>query len=426
MKTLIGLCFLVVGLTAVSSDSYAAGNKGKGGAPAPSPNPAALKQQQQQQQQLLNAQKAAQQKAAQAAAQQTVANNKGPKPGYPGVAGPVGQRPNSSPPRQPGQWDCRNPGTGPKTPMPAPCSPKTQPVCNNPKMGNPKMGNGNWAGNGNWNGNKNGNNNTNGNANNLKNNNRINNSNDVNVNVGGFGSGGFGEGYGYGYGNGFPGNGNSYNYTAPGYSYSPTGGTWAPTYAFNPTYDFSGWGNMAQPYGAFAAPVGLPPVPNAVAFNEDDPDTAWITLELPDEDAEVWLNGAKQTIKGPLRKYVTPPLQKDKLYNYEIKVQWPLEKGRKLGAKINYSTTISFKAGDEITHTVPPEGDGKAGAPPPPKLEAQPQDEAKLMNQRLNWAKDLLKEGKTDAAKNRLKDIVNKSPDSPAGQEAKAILDKMQ
>jgi uncharacterized protein (TIGR03000 family) len=292
------------------------------------------------------------------------------------------------------------------------------------------MGNATWSGNGNWN--KNGN--SNANANNLRNNNRV--SSDVNVNVGGggfgggFGGGNGGNGGGWtdggwgGYGGGYPSGG--YSYTAPGYSYNPTGGAWAPTYAFNPTYDFSGWNNMAQPYSAFTQPLGLPPVPNAVAFNEDDPDTAWITLELPDEDAEVWLNGVKQTIKGPVRKYITPPLEKDKIYNYEIKVQWPLEKGRKLGAKINYSTTISFKAGDEISHTVPEDGDGKLAAPPMPKLEPQPQDEAKLMNQRLNWAKELLKEGKTDAAKNRLKDIVNKSPDSPAGQEAKAMLDKMQ
>jgi len=416
VKTLIGLGFLVVGLTVVSSDSYAAGNKGKGGSPAPSPNPAALKQQQQQ----LNAQKAAQQKAQQQAAvqqaavqkaaqqqaaAQAAAQRKGPKPGN----GPM-------PPRQPGQWDCRNPGQGTKTP----------PICN-PKMGSPncnlpKMGNGNWAGNGNWNGNKNGNSNGNTNANNLRNNNRL--SNDVNVNVGGGGfgnGGGFGDGYGYGSGYGNGGFGGGYSYTAPGYNYSPTGGTWAPTYAFNPTYDFSGMSYGATPFGAFAAPV----VPNAVALEAETPDVAAITLELPSDEAEVWLNGVKQTLKGPVRKFVTPPLDKDKVYNYDIKVQWPLEKGRKLGAKINYDTTISFKAGDDISHTVPEEGDGKMAAPKP-KLEPQPQDEAKLMNQRLNWAKDLLKEGKTDAAKNRLKDIVNKSPDSPAGQEAKAMLDKMQ
>jgi Tfp pilus assembly protein PilF len=87
---------------------------------------------------------------------------------------------------------------------------------------------------------------------------------------------------------------------------------------------------------------------------------------------------------------------------------------------------LQFKAGDEILHKVPEEGDGKVAAPPMPKVEAQPQDEEKLMNQRLNWAKELFKEGKTDAAKQRLKDIVSKSPDSAAGKEAKELLSKIQ
>ena len=394
---MISFGFLVVGLTVVSN-AYAAGNnnnKGKGnGSPIPALAPAPNVQQQLLQQ----------------------LNQKKHNSGHPGSNGPVGQRPERPGLGQQQPWTCTKP-------------PGQQTQCIKPGNGN---SNTNGNGNGNWNGNKNGNANANANKNN--NTNRINNSNDISIklNLGKNDSGGTGTGTGTGtwdgnfgggfnnggYGGGYPSGGGG-GYTAGGYS--PTGGAYAPTFSYNNSYDFSGNGFGAMPVGVAA--VGLPPVPNAVAFNEDDPNTAWVTLELPSEDAEVWLNGAKMPHKGLVRKYVTPPLEKDKIYNYEIKVQWP-DKGRAKGAKLNYATMLQFKAGDEILHKVPVEGDGKAAAPAPNK-EQNPQDEAKLMNQRLNWAKDLLKEGKKDKAKERLKEIVDKSPDSPAGKEAKELLSKI-
>jgi len=287
------------------------------------------------------------------------------------------------------------------------------------------MNNGNWNANKNGNGNKNGN--TNANAN--RNSNRVNSANDVNVNVSaGAGSGGGGGpydgGFGYGNGNGFGGGfgGNSYTGgTFAGGTFAPVGGTYSPTFAYNPSYDFSNNGGFGMPLGVAA--VGGPPLPN-LALDEIDPDTAGITLELPNDEAEVWLNGAKMPQKGLTRKYITPPLEQGKLYNYEIKVQWPQEKGRPKGAKLNYGTTLQFKAGDDILHKVPEEGDGKAAAPAP-KKEPDPQDEEKLMGQKLTWAKILLKEGMNDKAKERLKEIVNKSPDSAAGKEAKELLSKL-
>ncbi len=372
MKT-FGFACLIVGLTLVSN---ASGSNKKGVTPTPSPNP---QQQQLLQQQYLQQTRQAQQKHHHAA--------------HPGSNGPVGQTPMPNANAQGKQWDCaKKNGTGSKT------------------------------GNGNWNGNKNGNGNANANKN--TNNNGLSNTNDINIklNVGKNGkngtngtnngnldgtlTGGFPNGFNNGFGSGF-------NPNYGGGSYSPSGGSF--TYA--PSYDFSGAG-YGMPLGLAGGALGLP-MPAV-----EDPNTAAITLDLPDDQAEVWLNDQKMPHKGQVRKYVTPPLEKDKIYNYDIKVQWP-DKGKLKGAKLNYNTTLQFKAGDDILHKVPGEGEGVKAAPPLPNKDVPPQDEAKNMAQKLAWAKDLLNNGKKDKAKERLQEIVERSPDSAAGREAKELLGKI-
>jgi uncharacterized protein (TIGR03000 family) len=287
-------------------------------------------------------------------------------------------------------------------------------------------------GNGNKNGNANGNVNGNANANKNGNNNKNTNTNKTNVNVkvgGGFGGGfGGGNGNGGGYNDGWYGNGNGGGFGNGGfgggnsYSYSPTGGTYtggSPTYA--PSFNFGGGGGFGgydgYGLGVAAAPVAVPQ-PLAV-FDEDDPDTAWLTVELPDEKAEVWLNDLKMPHKGLIRKYISPPLDPKLVYNYDIKVQWT-----EGGVKQNYNAKVSFKAGDEINHVVPRLG--VKAAVPMPKLEPTEEDNERAANGKLNMAKDLIKEKKLASVKNRLEDIIKKYPDTKAAETAKDLLSKLQ
>jgi len=315
--------------------------------------------------------------------------------------------------------------------MPIP-TPNKGGVCNrNGGFGNGGFNTGCAGRNGGWNGNKNGNNNGNANGNKNGNGNRNdnanNNANKNNVTVringggggysdGGWGNGGWGNG---GWGNGGWGNGGGISYSPTGGSYtggSYQGGSYSPTYA--PSYQFGGGfgGFGGVGLGVETPPVAVPQ-PFEV-FDEEDPNTAWLTIELPDEKAEVWLNDLKMPHKGLVRKYVSPPLDPKLIYNYDIKVQW-----NEGGAKQNYTAKVSFKAGDEINHVVPRLG-AKA-AVPMPKLEPTDEDNEKAANGKLNMAKDLIKEKKMASVKNRLEDIIKKYPDTKAAETAKELLSKL-
>jgi uncharacterized protein (TIGR03000 family) len=296
-----------------------------------------------------------------------------------------------------------------------------------------KNGSGNKNGNDNKNGsgNKNGNDNKNRNGNDNTNINditvRVNvgrgskndnsNSNDNSNNNGGNNGYGFGNnGYGFG-NNGFSDNGFSNGNGNGGGGYSPTNNpNYSPVNNYSPSYSFgSSPGYGVTGVGAVGA-VGLVPAPNAV-FNDDDPNTAWLTMELPNEQAEVWLNDIKMPHKGLTRKYVSPPLDPKLVYNYDIKVQW-----NEAGAKQNYNAKVSFKAGDEINHVVPKLG---AKAVPMPKLEPSDEDNEKAANGKLNMVKDLIKGDKMTSVKARLEDIIKKYPNTKAATEAKELLSKL-
>lgn len=287
--------------------------------------------------------------------------------------------------------------------------PCKQPVCPMPNA------TGNSGKNTNSNGNKNGNGNANANAN--KNVNK----NDVTVNVnnaiasGGGGGGGSGSnrnrnsnfnGFDGGFGGGVSGGGFT------GGAYSPSN---SPTNTYSPSYSFS-YGNTGYGVAGVAGAVGVVPPPNAV-FNEEDPNTAWLTVEVPNEQTEVWLNGTKMPHQGIVRKYVSPPLDPKLLYNYDVKVQW-FDKG----VKQNHNTKIVLKAGDEIYHIVPKEG---ANAVPAPKALQSEEDDEKTAASKLGLAKQLMDEKKMASVKGRLEDIIKKYPKTKAAEEAKELLSKI-
>lgn len=157
---------------------------------------------------------------------------------------------------------------------------------------------------------------------------------------------------------------------------------------------------------------------------------AALTLEVPNENAEVFLNDVKMPHAGLTRKFVTPPLSQPKVYHYTVRVTWPNEMG---GAK-TYTTQIELRAGDDILHAVPPEGGvgGKLSAPPMPRLGNAPAFNTPIaknapavpdnMMSKLKLAKILLRDGLKEKGKAWLQEIIDKAPGTPAAIEAEGIL----
>jgi uncharacterized protein (TIGR03000 family) len=66
---------------------------------------------------------------------------------------------------------------------------------------------------------------------------------------------------------------------------------------------------------------------------------ATVELTVP-ADAQVWFNGQATSLTGTVRRFVTPPLNANGDYSYEVKVTWTKD-----GKPMEESKTISVVAG---------------------------------------------------------------------------------
>lgn len=122
----------------------------------------------------------------------------------------------------------------------------------------------------------------------------------------------------------------------------------------NPVF-FGGWyygiGVPAVPVwyppepGGTAAPASQPPPgdqpPTALAPPPDDlQQTAWIDIRLP-TDAELWVQGVKMDLAGPMRRIVSPPLRPDRSYVYTIRAVW-----RRNDQNFEHTARVLVRAGD--------------------------------------------------------------------------------
>jgi uncharacterized protein (TIGR03000 family) len=203
---------------------------------------------------------------------------------------------------------------------------------------------------------------------------------------GGVGTGYYGGGYGGYYGNGwggYPGyyaydrgsypsygyssysnynpgfslNWNSYptysgyysNYGYPSYSYSNAGMN-----SYYPSY--SGYYGNSGFYGAQGMQYGSSDYAGGMNYqygslSEDMRNRAFLNVRLPSSDAEVWIEGDKTRSTGMLREYMSPTLDPDKRYSYEIKARW-MENGKevtrtkKVSVRVNAPTLVDFTTAD--------------------------------------------------------------------------------
>jgi uncharacterized protein (TIGR03000 family) len=81
--------------------------------------------------------------------------------------------------------------------------------------------------------------------------------------------------------------------------------------------------------------VPPPPPPNFI-------DRAVVTLEVPRASAEVWVGKEKLEDTGSVRYFVSPVLQPDKQYSYDVRVHW-YEDGKERTRTLH----VNVKAGDQ-------------------------------------------------------------------------------
>ena len=80
-------------------------------------------------------------------------------------------------------------------------------------------------------------------------------------------------------------------------------------------------------------------------------EAARINVEVP-PDATVLVNGVQMSQTGPVRQYVTPPLEPGYQYNYEIRASWMTPSG-----PVNNARTVWVNPGDNVMvdlNTAPP------------------------------------------------------------------------
>jgi uncharacterized protein (TIGR03000 family) len=176
----------------------------------------------------------------------------------------------------------------------------------------------------------------------------------VSINIGRYGGGYYGTMPGYYYG------------TMPGYyGYSPysTYGAWQ--------YPGTIWGSYTR--GAYTIPNYAYTVPNYAAtdFYYNAPamsssgagsyysygapaeaetrDSVRLNVRLPDPNAEVWVEGKLTNQRGTLREFVSPPLNPDKSYTYDVRARWTengkdVERTRTVPVRANGNITVDFTA----------------------------------------------------------------------------------
>jgi len=157
--------------------------------------------------------------------------------------------------------------------------------------------------------------------------------------------------YGY-YGNSYPSYGNrggyypNSGYWNSGYSNSFYG---SPGLSYSYPGDMSYYSSPDTQYGSasYSGSTGYP----YGSLSGETSNRAFLSLRLPVPDAEVWFEGDKTQQMGFMRSYVSPPLDNDKRYSYEIKARWN-ENGRevtrtkKVSVRPNAAAMVDFTTAD--------------------------------------------------------------------------------
>lgn len=158
-----------------------------------------------------------------------------------------------------------------------------------------------------------------------------------------------------------------------GYGYSPYGSgglSWPGAYSYTQRYYWYGdnWPYRGYNVGTYNAPPYFPngSSPSMTSGRDSsysygaaprtEANTALVTVRVPDPNAEVWIEGQRTQQRGASREFVSPPLNPDKNYTYEIRARWTengrdVERTKSVPVRANGTATVDFTASDNRSRT---------------------------------------------------------------------------
>jgi uncharacterized protein (TIGR03000 family) len=139
---------------------------------------------------------------------------------------------------------------------------------------------------------------------------------------------------------------NNYNWANPAYAYS-WGGYYSPTVFssdnyFNPASTAGNFGNSYNAAGYYSYGARATSGPR---------DSAVLNVRLPDANAQVWVEGDLTRQRGTWREFVSPPLDPNKNYTYDVRARWTengreVERTRTIPVRANAVATVDFTTAD--------------------------------------------------------------------------------
>jgi uncharacterized protein (TIGR03000 family) len=185
---------------------------------------------------------------------------------------------------------------------------------------------------------------------------------------GGYGYDGWGRGYG-GYNDGFGyGRGGYYGYNRGGYSpgfYSS--GYAAPSYGYESGDYIPPAGETYYGGGAYATDQSNQGNMNQQQMPQQDANKALIVVRVP-SNAQVFFEGQPTTAQGPLRAFLSPAIDPNKDYTYDVKATWnqngrPVTQERHVRVHAGQRARVDFmQGGGQPSYGAGP-GEGSAPAP---------------------------------------------------------------
>lgn len=151
------------------------------------------------------------------------------------------------------------------------------------------------------------------------------------------------------------------------YTSAPTYYYWTNPYWYNrpftyfsSNFDYPVYGNFSWNSYYIQAPVARSPVPQSglqdgtyQATASQTPITkATIEVYLP-ADAELWINGEKNTLAGSFRSFDTPSLTQGKMLTVEVRAAWKAD-----GKQVTQNRTVQVQAGNQRILNFMGEGSG--------------------------------------------------------------------
>jgi len=154
---------------------------------------------------------------------------------------------------------------------------------------------------------------------------------------GGYYGGNWPGSYGYGYSS-YPNYGYSYSSPYYGYSYSPSY-----AYSYYPSSDYSSYPSnysySSSPMYMYSGDSGI-----TQASYMPDPSTIVLRVNVPDANANIWIENVQMSLQGFERTFVSPPVTTGKGYTYTVRASW-MENGKEMSKE----KTIDVQAGQEYT-----------------------------------------------------------------------------